>query len=443
MKPGHFVIMPTFRCNISCDHCQHACNPERREAMSLGLFRTIASQAVEAGFSALCLSGGEVFLLPDYLKAAADICKERSKPLIVQTNGFWGRNRNTARRQLRSLEGIAQIGFSIDSSHLRHIPIETVIGAMDAAVDAGITKLSVSISYKTQEECNVLSEELGRRFPGISIVGWPVLPVGRAALHPELFAEVPDYPWECLQRSCGAQVDFSPVVHPGGELHFCYRVVMALERSDPLILGNCSESSIDRLLSSASNRLASFLVSFGGGGLGYLLLNSPFEGRLSDRYHSVCHFCYSILSDPQTANYVLALLSSAELDARIAEGFERACWKASPTKAQRRPSKRIQVCNGKHCGKGKRNHPLIHYLLNRLVETGKSRFVDVKVVDCLNSCETGPNFRIVDEKLVMKAIVRGDIDRLVDRLTPPEEESNRTERRPNVHIGQTPSPQLL
>ncbi|MCL5099184.1 MAG: radical SAM protein, partial [Candidatus Omnitrophica bacterium] len=280
LKPGILVIVPTFRCNLRCEHCQHSCSPERGEQMPIDLFRSVAEQALQTNIASLCISGGEPFLLPDHVKAAAALCRAHGRNLVIQTNGFWGRNRQRARQYLETLDGITVLGFSIDAAHLREIPLETVLSAMDTAIDMGITKMSVSVAHKSEIEFDVLKKEFTRRYPGLDVVGWPILPVGRAALHPALSAGVPAFQWDSLQRSCGAQLEFSPIVHPTGELHLCYRVVMALEQSDPLIVGSLARHSLADLISNVASRLCMFIVCMGGGGLGYLLDDSPFAGLL-------------------------------------------------------------------------------------------------------------------------------------------------------------------
>ncbi len=68
LRPGPIVVMPLFTCNVSCQHCQHACSPVRRERMPFDLFESVVHQALDTNFTSLCLSGGEPFLLPSYIE---------------------------------------------------------------------------------------------------------------------------------------------------------------------------------------------------------------------------------------------------------------------------------------------------------------------------------------------------------------------------------------
>lgn len=282
MRKGHFVIEPTFQCNVCCDHCVHESSWERRERMPLELFRSCINQALKQGWTTICVSGGEPFLLPDYIRAAAELCFEQGVDLVIQTNGFWGQNPVKARKMLQNMTGITQIGFSVDKVHLKEIGLEPVLHAIKATIEAGIHNVSASIAYQTNLEFQILKEQFTSRFPGFVVEGWPILPVGRAKNHPELRVDCLAYPWDQLKRNCDAQIQLRPVVHPNGSLHFCYQAVMALEEKDPLQLGNLNEYMLAELLGNVQNRLLMFMLAYGGGGLGYLLHKSPYEGLLHE-----------------------------------------------------------------------------------------------------------------------------------------------------------------
>lgn len=156
MRKDFIVIIPSFKCNIACDHCQHSCSSDREERMPLELFCSCINQALDLGWKQICLSGGEPFLIPEYIESAAKICRERNAKLIIQTNGFWGKNLTHAKLMLEKMKGITQIGFSIDKSHLKEIKLDYVLDAIKAAVESGINSISISISYQTFNEFEVL-----------------------------------------------------------------------------------------------------------------------------------------------------------------------------------------------------------------------------------------------------------------------------------------------
>jgi len=417
LKPGHFVIMPTFRCNAKCVHCQHSCSSQRDEVMDLALFRSVVLQALDTGCKALCLSGGEPFLLPDYIHAAADVCRRQNHRLVIQTNGFWGGDRARACALLEGLQNVTQIGFSVDTSHMQQIPIDNLLGAIEAAIDSEITRISVSVAYRTKNEYSLIKQIFAQRFPGIEVTGWPVLPVGRAVQHAYLWENIPAHSWDCLQRNCGAQLEFCPIVHPNGDLHFCYRVVMALERRDPLIIGNLTDTNLADLLATQQSSLAMFIVSYGGGGLGYLLRDSPFENLLDAHYINVCHFCYDILARADVVNYLTELLGTAELRLRVVEEFEHV-HKSGEKKERTSRKETIVVCNGSRCASKGRSYSIINYLNNRLVESGRRFAVDIEVIDCLKACAKGPNILLKSQNRMIHGVTKESIDSLLDDIVP-------------------------
>lgn len=408
---GHFVVLPTFQCNARCAHCQHACGPDVRETMPIDLFDTTLRQAIEVGYRTLCLSGGEVFLVPDHLQRAARLCREAGCQLVVQTNGFWGRDRDRAKALLEQCRGITQMGFSVDATHLQEVPLDSVLGAISETVDAGITNVSISVSYQKEAEFAAMKRGFQGYNPRIEVVGWPIMPIGRAVLHPELTAETPSYEWGVLQRSCGAQMQFSPIVHPNGCVHGCYRSVMALRENDPLVLGDVRERRLGEMLTSVSNRLLMFVTCFGGGSLGRLLEDSPYSHLLRAQYHATCHFCYAVLSNRDVAGYLESLLNDPAFDRRLEAGLEDAARKHPRQEDETRET--ILVCNGSRCAAGSRNYPIIHYLLNRLTDERLLTRVKVEVVDCLHACDKGPNLYLKEEQRLLSGVAEADIDALI------------------------------
>jgi len=306
--------------------------------------------------------------------------------------------------------------------HLRQVGLNSILRAMDTAVEAGINQLSISVAYQREEELDVIREQFTERYGHISIVGWPIMEVGRAKLHPHLYEGAPRFQWYCLQRSCGVQTAFSPIVHPNGDLHACYRVVMTLREKDPFILGNVGESKLDEILNRPSNSVLAFVVACGGGSLGYLLEDSPFDELLHVGYQGVCHFCHDVLSLKSSLNYIKKMIENEGFEERIREGLERA-YLGWPTKWEK-PSECIIVCNGKNCSRGSKNYPVIHYLLNRLMDTGAIKKVQVDVTDCLDHCDTGPNFYLKNHNLFLTRVTHETIEKLIAVLNASSSELN-------------------
>lgn len=207
------------------------------------------------------------------------------------------------------------------------------------------------------------------------------------------------------------QSEFSPIVHPNGTIHACYRAVMALEDEDPLILGNLNYQSLDHLFSSMDNRLLIFLMGMGGGSPGYLIQQSDYKNALDGYYNDTCHFCYEILSDSRIKEYIMCLLDSPQFDERLSDDIRNVYmgWQAD----EHAFTEIIKVCTGDRCGKARRNIPLINYLANRLIDCGKSRLIDIQKVHCLRACENGPNMYLVNRRKLISSVTKKKIDNLI------------------------------
>jgi (2Fe-2S) ferredoxin len=161
-----------------------------------------------------------------------------------------------------------------------------------------------------------------------------------------------------------------------------------------------------------------FIVCLGGGGLGYLLRDSRFAYLLDRQYYDVCHFCHEVLSRGDVVRYLKDLMHTGEFDGWLEVGLKRADSGAPPWKPIAK--QRIAICNGKRCGRDDRAYPLIHYAFNRLVETGKNRFIGVEVSDCLNACSNGPNLLVTTSGCLVGGVTFEKIDKLIDELSPEE-----------------------
>jgi NADH:ubiquinone oxidoreductase subunit E len=374
-------------------------------------------QAITYGWKTICITGGEPFLVPELLYTTSNLCRKNDVNIAIQTNGFWGKNPKKYLELLRSLRGITQLGFSIDKAHLVFVEIEYIVKAIQYAISSGINRISVSVSYQTLVEYETIKSQFQSIFPGIEVVGWPILPIGRAKYHPELSVDYFAYTWDRLQRNCDLQRQMNPVIHPNGDFHPCYRTVMALEEKDPLILGNVIEKPFEELLLVKNNLLLLFILAYGGGGLGYLLKNSPFEDLLNQKHQSVCHFCYNVLSSQDALTYMQNILYQGGVEPKIMAGLEKLKmnWKRQP----KNYSEVIKICKGKSCGYNQKNYPVMNYLINRLYETNKSQYIKVEFVDCLNSCGYGPNLFLESKNQLIQQATLEIVDNILDQIKPP------------------------
>ena len=407
------VLMPTLRCPISCTHCLLSCTPGRGDTMSPELARTWTAEFIELGFSPICLTGGEPFLRPKVLEAVSRVCGERSTPLVLQTNGFWAKSIAGGRSLLARIPFVTQIGFSVDYAHLRFIPRETIENALSLSYERGIENLSLSISYQTIGEQEEIESYFRRRFPKLTVDSWPITPIGRALHNPELCYEYQEYSWDFLSRTCEAQQCFTPLVYPNGDVHLCYHLLMCLGRDDPFLLGNLNDTRFSRMMADLADPLYFFMVSFGGGSLGYLL-EAVAPEFLEKRYQRVCQLCYAVLSRPDLVARLREILALPPFLERMREML-RSRENASHPAADGHRTK-LYVCRGRNCLGNKRHEYLKSFLMNRLLDSGKLRCMSIEGVDCMGLCKQGPNMALEGGGHVMSHVDAARINALVEAI---------------------------
>lgn len=333
---GHCVFVPTFQCNASCDHCNVSSSPKRSDDVPVDLFSEWIGQAIDCGWKTICLTGGEPFTKMEHIRVAGHVCTDRGASLVIQTNGYWGRNFKKAKQLLKNIDGIDQLGFSVDKAHIGEIGLDPVLNAISAAFEVGIPSVSVAVAYRDTSEYDVLADSLPKRFPGISVTGWHVLPIGRAKEKSHLTESAHTLPWTGLRGGCVARAELSPIIHPDGRLHACYRPVMALEADDPLVLGSLHEKNLKHLLSNVRSRLFMFILVCGASALGHLISQSRYRQLLSVEFQNECHFCFELLSRRDVVAYIEDLLMCSEMTQYLQSSLlaRKRAW-GSPSEKQR------------------------------------------------------------------------------------------------------------
>lgn len=90
--PSRLWIYTNFHCNLACDYCAVASSPKAvARALPTDAFRALVEEAVQAGFTALYVTGGEPFLHPDIV-ALLDYASAEL-PTVVMTNAMLLRGR--------------------------------------------------------------------------------------------------------------------------------------------------------------------------------------------------------------------------------------------------------------------------------------------------------------------------------------------------------------
>lgn len=143
--PKSITLLPTYRCTAACEQCCFGSNPQVTYRMSLEEMLAVVDEAVES-FSALKLlviSGGECYMLGEDLMLVIEHAHAKGLLVRTVTNGFWGKSGKAALRTASraASAGLTEVNFSTGRDHAQFVPVQSVINAAKACVEAGVFTL--------------------------------------------------------------------------------------------------------------------------------------------------------------------------------------------------------------------------------------------------------------------------------------------------------------
>lgn len=313
----------TYHCQASCAHCIVRAGPERHEEVTLedahNWIRQIASYRNHYVY-VLSLTGGEPFSNIKLLRQVMEFAAECKLYVSVVTNGFWGTNRETAKRLLQSLPEICFLSISTDVYHQKYVPFEHVKNAIWATQECGIPYyVSIVTDNKSSADYQRVNSEILELTAAKNIRTGITFPVGRAAqmtsqLRYRLSAEPP-------KEAC--QAASSPCIFPDGRVYGCIGPLIGLRSEHPLLLGNAHETSLADILDrSETNVILHALRLWGPNRLISLLQQAGLDQHLPAEYieASVCNACYNLLSDAVVREWLSHLEQDADFRRKVAYG---------------------------------------------------------------------------------------------------------------------------
>jgi MoaA/NifB/PqqE/SkfB family radical SAM enzyme len=190
-------LYATYHCNLACVYCLTESHPRiaERRTLTRETMVTAAREAGALGFRSVGITGGEVFMLPDFAETMIEVA--RILPVVALTNGTLFTDRLLSR--VEPLAGLpAALQISLDSDEPTRNDAfrapENFAKVMDAIPKLLERELEVRIAttveYQTEEELErvcALHRRLG--IPDEHHIVRPVVRRGRAAVE-ELGSEL-------------------------------------------------------------------------------------------------------------------------------------------------------------------------------------------------------------------------------------------------------------
>ena len=222
--PGRVWIYSNYHCNLACSYCLTESAPKSpARVFDASRMVDVATEAKALGFTALGITGGEPFLLPDMPETIARLASVL--PVVVLTNGTLFTRARLER--MRPLAGFpVQVQISLDSADpIRNDAMRgpenwrKVIEAIPRLVRLGVRVRIATTREEVDEDDLARLCALHRRL-GVADEDHVVRPIvrrGRAVDHDMgLSAKASDLPPELTITADGAfWSPFGPTVHGG------------------------------------------------------------------------------------------------------------------------------------------------------------------------------------------------------------------------------------
>ena len=300
------ALVYTYTCTAACQHCCYTCGPRRDEKMPYGTALALIRQASKLeSMRTVAVTGGEPFLFFDELLGLCSKASSLGLEFGCITNCSWATTISRAHELIHALRerGLSRLSLSCDPSHQAYVPAERVQNVLSVAAEYDIdVVISASLLPWDNGPEPWIALPISNRF---KIAYGPVIPVGRATQF-DLPGTVPVD--EISQKHCTGLNEL--VVEPSLDVLPCCGIG---GMTPPLVLGSAATASLEELIGLARHN--GLLRLIGHFGFDKLLTHAEqVMGRLplQDRYISLCHLCFDLLSSPTVAEHIPEIVRSFE-----------------------------------------------------------------------------------------------------------------------------------
>lgn len=303
-------VMLTYQCTAECTDCGTLSSPKVKESIPLESAMNLIEQASDLGFSIVVFTGGEATLRWKELLTCITRTKELRLPNRLVTNAHWGTSRQTAKQKISDLmdAGLGEINFSTGDEHVRFIPLERVVYATSAALDAGLrtsvmveSRLNRSVtrdSFLASFKNSFPTQELDK----LSIVESPWMPIDPARTTEYDSNLAVNENTAVLQNGCDSILT-TYTVQGNGQIGACCGLGMRLV---PELNIGTIESKLTTLVGEAEQDFVKILIRYVGP---HRILKWAAEKdpaiAWENKYAHHCQACLRLYSDERVRKVIL------------------------------------------------------------------------------------------------------------------------------------------
>lgn len=293
-------VNPTYQCTSECVHCRYFASPRQKgEYLNAERLSSFLDDLDSNSLEAVCIGGGEPMTSIDGLISLVRVVKRKSHLTAhVITNGSWAVSYDRAFKIAGKLRDVKldSITLSADGFHQEHIPLEIVVNAARALLDAGIKQVSAG---GTMLDADCPSSEIDdvtlrnaivlKTIPNLHVItGGRVSLVGRAA--GELVKRI---------NSGKARKDLVCSVQPwdGGDFSNLQAIMIDnlgyVSTCAGLSIGNVHKKSLSKIIEEYDpkrHKIISILIKDGPQGLLEVAKNHGYVSKAE--YVDGCNMCF-------------------------------------------------------------------------------------------------------------------------------------------------------
>lgn len=290
-----FVFNMHGKCNATCRHCCFKCSPLNQDKFSKEELEEILDYLKENEVKQFAITGGEPFLLEEFLFEL--ICKVSEMGIDVTciTNGFWATSYEIAKCKLVELQkmGLKALTVSYDDFHREFIPIDRIQNLFEAAKSIDI-HYALNMCVTKNFSGDKIIQELGKSVFGIEITKVPVVPVGNAKNIDEsdLYFEITD-----LKKLSCPEKKYEFVLHHDKYVYSCCSPVIF---HTILRVGPLGKYSIVELEKKIFSNIILYIIRKEG--LDWFIKRLPKDFFIPKHFVSSCHVCEYLFRDDTVIN---------------------------------------------------------------------------------------------------------------------------------------------
>ena len=293
------LLSVTETCHVGCGHCGFIGSRRHRETEAEEMARWV-SQACDYGIPEMIFTGGEPFFRLEVLASGVQAAASVGTEAGVFTSSYWATSKETARSVLADVPGLTHLYLSSDVFHQQRIPYANVHRVIDAALEQGIPKITICITYSQTEELAEVRAKYEPYKHNVNFHEDRVIPTKYLRPRvlqkqdPCLGPKPEEYSSLCYVKT--------PLVNPNGDLLACHVGKAGAHRpltEMPYYLGNLRQERFLSIMERARLRWEyQYLRTHGPKGVAELYRQHPDLGEAIGRaegFTNACDMCFATL----------------------------------------------------------------------------------------------------------------------------------------------------